>query len=223
MPQQKSRKILIYFFLFLIIGTFNNKNLKNLYFFKIKEISIIGLDEKSNFELQNELNFLKLNNLFFLNKLKIIEIINSNNLIENFSVSKRYPSSLEIVINKTNFLAKLKKNNKNFILGSNGKLIESNEYVIDLPFIFGNFEIESFFELKKAIDKTDFDYGKIKNLFFFKSGRWDIETKNGILIKLPKNELKKTLELYLIFISENKKKKIDIIDLRQLKQIIING
>jgi len=223
MPQQKSKKILIYFFLFLIIGTFNNKNLKNLYFFKIKEISIIGLDEKSNFELQNELNFLKLNNLFFLNKLKIIEIINSNNLIENFSASKRYPSSLEIIINKTNFLAKLKKDNKNFILGSNGKLIESNEYVIDLPFIFGNFEIESFFELKKAIDKTDFDYGKIKNLFFFKSGRWDIETKNGILIKLPKNELIKNLELYLIFISENKNKKIDIIDLRQSKQIIING
>lgn len=223
MPLQKGKKILIYFFLFLIIGTFNNKNLNNLFFFKINKISVMGLDEKSNFELQKELSFLKLNNLFFLNKIKIIEIINSNNLIENFSVSKKYPSSLEIIINKTDFLAKLKKNNKNFILGSNGKLIESNEYVIDLPFIFGNFEIESFFELKEAIDKADFDYSKIKNLFFFKSGRWDIETKNGLLIKLPKNELKKTLELYLIFISENKKKKIDIIDLRQSNQIIING
>lgn len=223
MPLQKGKKILIYFFLFLIIGTFNNKNLNNLFFFKINKISVMGLDEKSNFELQKELSFLKLNNLFFLNKIKIIEIINSNNLIENFSVSKKYPSSLEIIINKTDFLAKLKKNNKNFILGSNGKLIESNEHVIDLPFIFGNFEIESFFELKEAIDKADFDYSKIKNLFFFKSGRWDIETKNGLLIKLPKNELKKTLELYLIFISENKKKKIDIIDLRQSNQIIING
>ena len=46
MPQQKSKRILIYFFLFLIIGTLNNKNLKNINLTKINKIIVTGLDEK---------------------------------------------------------------------------------------------------------------------------------------------------------------------------------
>ena len=53
MHQQKSKKILINFFLFLIIGTINNKNLNNFHFPNVKQISIIGLDEKNNFKLIN--------------------------------------------------------------------------------------------------------------------------------------------------------------------------
>ena len=223
MLHQKSKKIFVYLFLFLIIGTLNNKNINNFYFFKIDKILIKGLDEKSNNKLSQDLNFLKLNNLFFLNKLKINEVVGSNNLIENFSVFRKYPSSLEIIISKTDFLAKIKKDDKDFILGSNGRLIKTSDDSANLPFIFGNFEIENFFNLKKAINETNLDYNEIKNLYFFKSGRWDIETKNGLIIKLPKDDLKKKLEQYIIFISENKKKKINIIDLRQLNQIIING
>lgn len=223
MLHQKSKKIFIYFFLFLIIGTLNNKNINNFYFFNIDTITIKGLDEKNNNELSKDLNFLKFNNLFFLNKLKINEIVGSNNLIENFSVFRKYPSSLEIIISKTDFLAKIKKDDKDFILGSNGRLIIASHDTVNLPFIFGNFEIENFFNLKKAIDETNLDYNEIKNLYSFKSGRWDIEFKNGLIIKLPKDDLKRSLELYLIFISENKKKKINTIDLRQLNQIIING
>lgn len=223
MPHRKSKKIFIYLFLFLLIGTLNNKNINDLYFFKINKISIKGLDEKNNNELKKNLNFLKFDNLFFLNKSKINAVVSSNNLIENFSVFRKYPSSLEILINKTHFLAKIKKNDKDFILGSNGRLIAESYDIINLPFIFGNFEIENFFKLKKAIDETDLDYNEIKNLYSFKSGRWDIETKDGIIIKLPKNDLRKTIELYLIFISENKEKKANIIDLRQSNQIIING
>tara|TARA_B100001057_G_scaffold80077_1_gene75271 strand:- start:3912 stop:4583 length:672 start_codon:yes stop_codon:yes gene_type:complete len=223
MPHRKSKKIFIYLFLFLVIGTLNNKNINDLYFFKINKISIKGLDEKNNNKLIKDLNFLKFDNLFFLNTSKINEVVSSNNLIENFSVFKKYPSSLEIFINKTHFLAKIKKNDKDFILGSNGRLIAASYETINLPFIFGNFEIENFFKLKKAIDETNLDYNEIKNLYSFKSGRWDIETKDGLTIKLPKNDLRKKIELYLIFISENSKKKVNIIDLRQLNQIIING
>ena len=81
MHQSKSKKILIYFFLFLIIGTLNNKNLTNLNFPTLNNIIVSGLDEKDNLELINKLNFLKVDNLFFLNKSKINEIIDSNNFI----------------------------------------------------------------------------------------------------------------------------------------------
>ena len=68
MHQQKSKKILIYFFLFLIIGSLNNKNLNNFDFFKIKKIEINGLDENNNFELLKKLNNIKLDNIFFIDE-----------------------------------------------------------------------------------------------------------------------------------------------------------
>ena len=99
-------------------------------------------------------------------------------------------------------------------------MIESRK---DLPFIFGNFSIENFFRLKKAVDESNFEYTEIKNFFFFKSGRWDIETNSGLLIKLPQKNIKKSLQLMISFLEKENDKKISEIDLRQNNQIIING
>lgn len=222
MPQQKSRKILLYLFLFLIIGTLNNKNLNNIDLAKISKINVIGLDEKNNLELIKNLNFTRIDNLFFLDKEKIKKIISSNALIEKYSVFKKYPSTLNIEINKTEFLAQLKKDGNIFFLGSNGKFIKASNIKKDIPFIFGNFKRKNFFELKKAIDETNFDYKKIENLFFFKSGRWDIQTYSGVLIKLPKKNLKDSLDLSFSILNDNNFEKIKILDIRQSNQVIIN-
>ena len=221
MPQQKSKKIFLYFFIFLIFGTLNNKNLFN--FKKPTKIHVEGLDNQNNFDLKKSLIDLKMNNSFFLEKSEINEIIQSNNLVEKYSVFKIYPSKLHIKIDKTKFLARLKKGGDNFFLGSNGKLIKAEEPEDNLPFIFGNFKNENFFELKRAIDESNFNYHKIKELFFFKLGRWDIKTNTGIIIKLPNYNLKKSLELSMKILLENNDKKINEIDLRQNNQIIING
>ena len=90
-----------------------------------------------------------------------------------------------------------------------------------IPFIFGDFKVENFFRLKEAITKSNFDYSKIKNLYYFKSGRWDIEIETGLLIKLPKENIQKSLELAKKILKKNEKK-IKTIDLRQYKQVIIN-
>ena len=223
MPQTKSKKILLYFFLFLLIGTINNKNLNNLELTKIENVTVSGLDDKNNYELINDLDFLKIESLFFLDKKKVIQIINSNNLIEKYSVFKKYPSEIKIEVEKTKFLAQLRKGNENFLFGSNGKFIKTISFNSNIPFIFGNFDKENFFKLKKAIDETDFSYEEIKNLFFFPSGRWDIETNSGLLIKLPKDDFKKSLDLLVNFLDSIRKDEINKIDLRQLNQIITNG
>ena len=44
MQQKKNKKIFAYFFLFLLIGSINNKNFNNIQVPKIKEIHISGLD-----------------------------------------------------------------------------------------------------------------------------------------------------------------------------------
>ena len=187
------------------------------------KVYVTGLDNKNNLEIKDNLNFLKLYNLFFLDKKKIKDILSSNSLVEKYSVFKKYPSTLNVQITKTIFLAKVKKNSDLFFLGSNGKLTKLTNIEQDIPFIFGDYINKNFFELKDIIDNTSFDYKEIKNLFFFKSGRWDIETNNGILIKLPKNNLKESLELLIDFLSKNHTSSINKIDLRQRNQIIVNG
>ena len=82
MHQKKSKKVLIYIFLFLIIGTLNNRNLGNMVFMDIIKVAVKGLDEKNNQELKDSLSLLKIDNLFFLNEISIKEILNSNSLVE---------------------------------------------------------------------------------------------------------------------------------------------
>ena len=222
MLNQKSKKIFLYFFIFLVIGSLNNKNFEFIDLFKVDKIIVTGLNKESNYELYESLNFLKKDNLLFLSKNKIKDILSSNSLVEKHFIFKRYPSTLDIKVYQTKFLAKIIKNNENFYLGSNGKLTKIINSKIELPIIFGDFSNQSFFELKKAIDQTNFEYDEIKRLFFFKSGRWDIETKKGLLIKLPKNQIQNSLKLVISFLSNSLENDVSLIDLRQNNQIIVN-
>ena len=221
MPQQINRKILLYFFLFIILGTFNNKNLNKFEFPKIDQIKISGLESHNNNFLK-KLEILKLNNLFLLNKFKIKELFDTNNLIEEYKVFKKYPSSLEVEIIKTKFLALLNIDGKTFFVGSNGKLIETKDNLKDLPYIFGNLDMNNFLNLKKIIDNSTLEFKEIKNLYFFPSGRWDVELSSGILIKLPNERLKESLDLSLNLLNNEEFVNVKLIDVRQKNQVIAN-
>ena len=54
------------------------------------------------------------------------------------------------------------------------------------------------------------------------SGRWDLETYSGKLIKLPKNKVKENIDLLTIILADKEFKEASLIDLRQENQIIIN-
>ena len=89
MHQSRSKKIILYFFLFIIIGTLNNKNIDKIDLMKINTINVTGLSENKNNELIYNLNFLKIGNIFFLKKNEIIQILNSYNLVEEYTVFKK--------------------------------------------------------------------------------------------------------------------------------------
>ena len=221
MLQQINKKIIFYISLVIILGTFNNKNLKNFYLPKIDIVNIEGIEFDKN-EFLKITNLIKLNNLLSIQKSQIKKILNSNNLIEEYEVFKRYPSSLEIKIEKTNFLASTNINGKNYLVGSNGKFINTNDHSQNLPFIFGNFESEKFLEFKNIILQTDFKYNNIKNFYYFPSGRWDIEMISGVLIKLPVTGIKDSLNLSIDLLDDIEFTNVKILDIRQKNQIVIN-
>ncbi|MDA8809164.1 FtsQ-type POTRA domain-containing protein [Candidatus Pelagibacter bacterium] len=217
MQQRKSKKILIYFFLLLVVGSINNINLNSLKFQKINNINITGLDIKNKLILLKDIENFNLKNIFLINKIDLKDEIESNTLVENYSIFKRYPSSIEINIEKTQILAKINKNGQIFYIGSNGKFIKNNSLNNEPPFIFGNPDVFEFFKIKEIIDKSKISYTEIKNLYFFPSKRWDLELIDNTIIKLPKDNIYLALNLAIEFLSDHK-----FIDARIKNQIILN-
>jgi cell division protein FtsQ len=222
MHQRKGKKVLTYFILLLLVGSINNISMNSLKFQKIRDINIIGLGDYDNSILLKEIKSLDLDIIFFINSKKIQNQINANTLVETYDIFKRYPSSLDINIKKTKFLARINNNGKVFLVGSNGKLSKNNFSNNHLPFIFGNPDIKDFLNFKKIIDQSNFSYDEFKNLYFFSSKRWDIELKNDLIIKLPKNYTIDSLQLIFDFLDNNDFRDIKIIDARIKNQIILN-
>ena len=222
MHQRKSKKILIYIFLLILVGSVNNISLNNLKFSDISDINIIGLDIKDKSILLKKIKDFNLGNIFLINRNNLIKEIELNSLVEKYFIFKRYPSSIEINIKKTKFLAKINENGKIFYLGSNGKLTKNDFSNNQLPFIFGNPDVIEFFNIKKIIDQSKISYEEIKNLYFFSSKRWDFELKDNTIIKLPNENTKLALKLALEFLHNNEFKDNRIIDARIKSQIILN-
>ena len=223
MRQRKGKKVLIYFFLLCLFGSITNIDFNKLRILNISDIYVLGLGNENNLILLENIKRLKLDNIFYINDNDLKNLINSNSLVENYQIFKRYPSSIEIKIEKTKFLARINHNNKIFLVGSNGKLSKNNFYDDQLPFIFGKPGIEEFLNFKKIIDKSKLSYQDIKNLYFFSSKRWDLELKNNIIIKLSNNYIEDSLDLVSDFLNNENFEDIKIIDIRIKDQIILNG
>ena len=205
-----------------MLGTINNHYLNKIDSPKLKNIKVLGLNEDANKKIAKDLIFLKFQNLFFLKSPQIKKIINRNPSVETYSVFKEFPSTIVIKIEKTKILANLYKNGSNYFFGSNGKLIKTENKNNDKPFLFGDFTNEEFLKFKKIIDKSKLEYSDIKNIYFFDSKRWDIELRNGLLIKLPEKKLLESLDLSIELILSNKFKNIKVIDARVNNQVILN-
>ena len=154
-----------------------------------------------------------------MDKKKIHNIMNKYNAVEEYNIKRIYPSTINVKIKPTKYLARTSHNNQ-LLVGANGKLVNDKENTEILPYIFGEFNSKNFLTLKKNIEQSKFTFKEFKTLFFFQSNRWDILTNNDILIKLPLNSTLKSLNLAYKIVSDDSIEK-KIIDLRVKNHLII--
>ena len=217
----KKNKIIIYLISLLILSTTNGKFVKNqnVYFSTINQVNIKGLSDTDNKKIYNELNSLFYQNILFVGKKEIQRVISNYNIIEEYNIKKIYPSTINIKIQPTKFIARLSSNDQ--LVGSNGKLIEDKENNEMLPYIFGQFNSKYFLKFKKNIAQSEFTFTKLKILYFFPSNRWDILTYDDILIKLPQDNISKSLDIAYKVINSHDFKNKNLIDLRINNHLII--
>ena len=217
----KKRRILIYLLLLFILSTVNIKlnESQNIYSSKVNQINIEGLSKVDNTKIHNALDNLFYKNILLVDKEEIQKVMSKYNIIEEYNIKKIYPSTIDINIKPTNFVARLSSSDQ--LVGANGKLIDDKENKDVLPYIFGEFKSKDFLKFKKNITKSRFIFNKFKMLYFFPSNRWDILTYDDILIKLPQDNIFKSLNLAYKIINNNDFKNINLIDLRISNHLII--
>ena len=223
MHQLISKKVIIYLCLFFLLATVNNSSIINLRLPKIEKIKISGFSLDQNTHVRDIIESLKSKNIFFINQFEIKKDIFSDNIIEELNIFKNYPSTLIVDIKKTQFLAVTKKDGDDYFIGRNGKLIKKNQSISKLPYVFGDLNINDFLEFKKNIDNSNFEFKQILNLYYYKSKRWDIETSNGYLIKLPRENISEVLNLFIRLSKEKNFNDKITIDFRQKGQIILDA
>jgi|TARA_B110000196_G_C20845725_1_gene520424 cell division protein FtsQ len=218
----KKNKIIVYLLFLFILSTTSGKfkENQNSYSFKINQINIEGLSDTDNSKIYNELNDIFYRNILLVGKDEIQKVISKYNIIEEYNIKKIYPSTININIKPTKLVARLSNNNQ-LLVGSNSKIIEDKKNIEILPYIFGEFNSKEFLIFKKNIDQSKFIFAKFKILYFFPSNRWDILTYDDILIKLPQDNIFKSLNLAYKIINNNDFKNINLIDLRISNHLII--
>ena len=222
-----SKKYVIYILLLFFLTTFNNLNLHKINIFKISKIeiiqdSILAPDLTLKNKLIQDLDYLRDKNIFLIDSDQLELKLLKNEWISKFDIRKNYPSKLIINFEKTKPIASIQVEGKNFLIGSNYKIIKPNSQEYNLPQVFGKPKMSDFQKIIKEIELSKIDFKNVQDFYYFKSNRWNIKLDNNILIKLPSNDVSKSLNLAWKILKDEKILNKNVINLSVKNQVIIN-
>jgi len=201
---------------------FDYKKKKNVNFFSIKNIKIENNKLIKEFEIINKLYDIYGKNILLLSKYNIKKTLESIYFLEKIEVKKKYPDTIIIKVFETKPIAVLIKNKKKFLIDNLSSLysLDKNISEDNLPKVFGEKAEFDFLNFFKLLKKNDFPIINIKNFYFFKVGRWDIQLSNGQIIKFPKSKTKEAVKQSIELLNRKDFKNYNIIDLRIYGKIV---
>ena len=213
--------LLIFFFVVFTTYNFNEQKQNFSIIFPIKEITIEGVHAFDLRKLKSELEFLRNTSLFFLKKKEITRVSDKYDFVSSVQLKKKYPNTLKISISENIPVATEINKKKKYYLTEKGEKINFIELKAfkNLPLIFGNHKNFSkfFFKLKKS----NLNIGKIKALYYFDIGRWDILFKDERTIKLPKTNYENILAEIDMILNNPDFSQYKIFDYRIKNQLIL--
>ena len=215
------KQTIIAFVLFTLLTTVTFQEKLKISKFNLKEIKIENNLVLKEPYIKDLLLPIYNKNLIFLKDVEVKELLMQNTFIESFIIKKKYPNVLKIKIFEKKPIAILQNKKKKFYLSKKIELIEFNDLnnYKDLPYVFGNKrEFKIFYN---NLSKIEFPFDMIKTFTLFESNRWDLETTNKKLIKLPHKDYTKSLRNYLHFINKNDLNKYKVFDYRINGQLIL--
>ena len=159
--------------------------------------------------------------LMFVDKKAITQIISDLSYVDSARIKKIYPSTIKILIKEKKPVATYMDKKKKYYLNERGDLIKyiEHENYKSIPTVFGkniNFGL-----IYKKLKKTNFSLFNIKSFYYFEIGRWDIVTKNNKILKLPTENLEKSLLHFIDNSDDPNFYKFEIFDYRIKGELIL--
>ena len=224
---KKFYKFFLLFLLLIILSTFNPKDLNldksNNKILKILNIQIEGNNLISKNEIKKRLKKVYQKNIFLIKKNYIEEPLKKIDFLDKIEVKRKFPNSIIIKIFETKPIAILFKDKSKFYIDNKSNLIRYKEGLSKeiLPSIFGSESEKEFISFFNLVKKYSFPQEEIKNFYFFKVGRWDIELKNKKTIKFPEKNVNEAIIKSIEILNNENFKNYKIIDLRVDDKIIV--
>ena len=215
------KRLIVGLTLLVLFSTYKPQNLFLIDKFKIKVIEIENNNIVQKENIIKKLSFLSDVNLIFLDKNEIEKKLNRIDFIDSFEIKKIYPNKIKIRVYEKKPIAILQNKKEKFYISDKIELInyiDLKNYK-DLPFVFGN--KENFEILYQDLRKINFPLELIAAYYFFDANRWDLETHNKTIIKLPSKNYTKSLNDFVNLRKEDNFDKYKIFDYRINDQLIL--
>ena len=203
----------------LFLTSINNYNFYNKKIFNIDIVEVTGFSVKKNNMIKNQIKNVDGENIFFIKKRYFKKFIDRNDT-KYLIVKKIYPNKLIINFIPAKPICIILLKDHNIILGDNGKKLDIESIEKKLPKVSGSKNFKNIFKVTNMLKFSKLDYDTINEIVFFKSGRFDVNLNDKILIKFP---IKYTEDIINYSGSLLKNKKFlnsKVIDLRIKNKII---
>ena len=196
---------------------------KKNFFFKIKNIKIVNnylIDESKIIKKLTQINE---KNILFIKRNDIEKPLKSIEFLEKIEVKKKYPNTIIIKVYETKPLAILFKKNDKFLLDSSSNLITFNKNMIvgNLPNVFGEGAELEFINFFNQLENNNFPRQRVKNLYYFQIGRWDLQLLNNQIIKFPTSKTTEAIKQSVELLNRKDFENYNIIDLRIYGKIVV--
>ena len=215
------KRLIIALSLLILLTTINSQQSLVISKFNLKTIIIENNLLLKDEDIKNLLIPFYNKNLILLDNNEFKKALMQNSFIESFNIKKKYPSTLKIKIFEKKPIAVLFNKKNKFYLSEKIDLIEFKKLpnYQTLPYILGN--KDDFKIFYNNLKKMNFPLDIIKKYTLFETNRWDLETKNKEIIKLPSRNYSKSLENFLNLKSKNDFKEYKLFDYRIDNQLIL--
>ncbi len=217
--KDKKYKFIFYSLLIVFLTSTNNYNFISGNLFNVKYIYVSGLSNEKNKIIINQIKNIKEKNIFFLKKDYFTKLINRNDT-KYLSIKKNYPNILILDFIPAKPLCIIEIQDTKIVLGDNGKKLDIKIKNNNIPIVLGSNNFSEIFYVINLLKLTKFEYKKIEKIIFFKSGRFDVNLNNGVIIKFPIMYTKEIINYSHNLLNKKKFANSKIIDLRIKNKII---
>ena len=215
------KRVVTAIILLFLLTTINFQQKISFSKFNLSEIKILNNSILKEKDIKSLLIPIYNKNLITLNYSEINKILMQNSFIESYNLKKKYPNTLIIKIFEKKPIAILVDKTNRFYLSEKIDLIEFNNLkdYQNLPFVFG--DKQKFKIFYSDLKKMKFPLTSIKKYTLYEANRWDIETINKKILKLPPKNYILSLENYLSLKNTANFQKYKVFDYRIKDQLIL--